>query len=263
MESALYTGQVRHRRFSPENHEFNYRVFMVWLDLDEIFDVFAQSRFWSSTSPAMIWFRRKDFFDASGKPLKQAVLDWVYQQTGRRLNGPVRLLANLRFAGFLVNPIVCYYCYSDDGETLEYVVSEVTNTPWNQRQHYLLPCNGLGTEMGETAQGTFDKILHVSPFHPMDMEYRWKLDHPSSKLNLHFDNLRQGEKVFDASLMLNREALTTLSMRSALWRFPFMTFKVFLGIYWQALRLFIKKVPFYANPNSNSTSNPKKESGAI
>jgi len=156
----------------------------------------------------------------------------------------------------LINPIVCYYCYSDDGERLEYVVTEVTNTPWNQRQHYLLACDGLSIKLGETAQGEFAKSLHVSPFHPMDMMYRWKLNRPSSKLNLHFDNFREDKKVFDASLMLEREPLTTVSMRAILWRFPFMTLKVFLAIYWQALRLFFKKVPFYSNPNSNPNSTP-------
>jgi len=76
MESALYTGQIRHRRFNPENHQFNYKVFMVWLDLDEIPKVFKKSYFWSSTSPAIIRFRRKDFFGSTDKPLKKAVLDW-------------------------------------------------------------------------------------------------------------------------------------------------------------------------------------------
>lgn len=255
MHSAIYTGRVRHRRFSPTYHEFNYRVFMAWLDLDEITEVFSLSRSWSSTGPAFVRFCRDDFFGATEKPLKKAVLDWVNEQTGRSLNGPVRLLANLRVFGILINPIACYYCYSDDGETLEYVVTEVTNTPWGERQHYLLPCDGLGLTHGEQAAGEFLKDLHVSPFHPMNMSYQWRLDRPDARLNVHFDNIQHneqaGEKVFDASLMLERETLTAQSMKAILWRFPLMTLKVVAAIYWQALKLWLKKVPVHKNPGQD------------
>lgn len=278
MESAIYTGRVRHRRFSPKKHEFNYKVFMTLLDLDEIPDVFSQSRFWSSTtSLALVRFKRDDFFGETDKPLKQAVLDWVYEQTGEALNGPVRMLANLRFFGILINPIVCYYCYSDDGENLEYVVTEVTNTPWGQRQHYLLPCNSLGLEHGESACGEFMKTLHVSPFHPMDMCYEWKLDRPTSRLNLHFDNFLQSgkeskskgesEKVFDASLILEREPLTASNMRAILWRFPLMTLKVVAAIYWQAFKLWVKGMPLYSNPDQGGKpggdQGRKQQSGTV
>lgn len=249
MQTAIYTGQVRHRRFYPKKHEFSYKVFMLWLDLDEIAAVFNKSRFWSSSGPALIRFKRTDFFGETDKPLKAAVLDWVYQQTKVRLNGPVRLLANLRYAGFITNPIACYYCYSDDGSRLEYVVAEVTNTPWGQRTHYLLPCHNMDQS---TASGQFEKTLHVSPFHPMDMHYKWRLDQPSSQLNLHFDNIREGRKVFDASLMLHREAATTKTMNAIVWRYPCMTLKVFLAIYWQALKLWLKGLSIYRNPQSNA-----------
>lgn len=250
MESAIYTGRVRHRRHSPETHRFSYRVFMAWLDLDEIPAIFNQSRLWSSTGPAPIRFRREDFFGETEKPLKQAVTDWVFEQTGTQLKGPVRLLANLRCAGFIINPIVCYYCYSENAERLEYVIAEVTNTPWGERRRYLMPCNGLDTQHGRTASGEFSKSLHVSPFQPMELLYKWRLDRPASRLNLHFDIFHSEKKVFDATLMFEREPLNSQSMRAILWRFPFMTVKVFAAIYWQAIRLWLKGMPFYSNPNS-------------
>lgn len=257
MESAIYSGRIRHRRFAPMGHEFVYSVFMIWLDLDELPAVFSKTKLWSSTGTAFVQFRQQDFFGGTGKPLKVFVLDWVYEQTGRRLSGPVRMLANLRVGGYLINPIVCYYLYSDNGQDLEYVVVEVTNTPWGQRQHYLLPCNNseiLPTDKKQKKliKGEFTKAMHVSPFQSMDMVYKWRLDKPSTHLNVHFDNFKKGEKVFDASLILKREPLTAKSMRNVLWRYPLMTLKVALAIYWQAFKLWRKGAPIYSNPHSRS-----------
>lgn len=257
MESAIYTGTVRHRRFKPRVHEFSYQVYMVWLDLDEMDQVFSRSLFWSKEGPGFVQWKREDFFGEYHKPLKLAVHDWIYQQTGKCFSGPVRMLTNLRVAGFLINPIVCYYCYSDETDgsqsQLEYVVTEVTNTPWGERTHYLLSCENGKAGSEKLARGKFFKNLHVSPFLPMEMRYEWRLDRPSRFLNLHFDNYslaeNGGERVFDATLMLKREPLSSSSMRSILWRFPLMTIKVAWGIYWQALRLFLKRIPVFPHKN--------------
>ena len=256
MESALYTGTVRHRRLKPRGHQFSYQVYMAWLDLDELDLVFSKSPLWSKEGRGFVQWKREDYFGEYHKPLKQAVQDWIFQQTGRRLSGPVRMLANLRVSGFLINPIVCYYCYSEgtggEADKLEYVVTEVTNTPWKEKTHYLLSCSGQFFDSRKLAKGEFSKNMHVSPFHPMNMRYEWRLNQPSAKLIFHLDNFEPvaggEEPVFDATLMLAREPLTSRSMRSILWRFPLMTLKVAWGIYWQAFRLFIKRVPVFSHP---------------
>ena len=139
LNSAIYTGQVRHRRFSPKSHAFLYNVFMVYLDLQEVDDVFEQSRWWSSDRFNIAQFKRSDFFDkhADGS-LYDAVSSWLERENGSRPEGPIRMLANLRYFGFIINPITCYYCFDKTGKKLQTIILEVTNTPWGEYCKYIL-----------------------------------------------------------------------------------------------------------------------------
>ncbi len=255
MTSAIYEGWVRHRRRSPRAHDFTYRVFMPYLKLDELPTLFDKSWLWSARRPALARFKREDFLGDPALPLDEAVRRKVQEETGTRPTGPIYLLANLRYFGFLINPIACYYCMDERDEALEYLVAEVTNTPWNERHAYV-----LSAEAGEEWLRTrFAKTFHVSPFHPMDMEYQWHSNTPGNKLCLHLANSQQGERVFDATMSLQRHELTAASLRRFLWRYPVMTAKVALGIYWEALRIWLKGNPYIPHPNSTTTARLSNE----
>ena len=148
-----------------------------------------------------------------------------------------------------MNPIACYYCFNEDETRLEYVVAEVTNTPWHERHSYVLQ----GPREGSWLRTAFDKQFHVSPFNPMDMQYHWRSSTPDHRLVLHMANMDAGERVFDASLSLSARPMTAANLNRILWRYPLMTAKVGLAIYWQALRLFLKGVPFFSHPRSKPT----------
>lgn len=248
MQSAIYRGTVRHSRHSPTQHRFSYQVFMLYLDLSELDRVFDGSCLWSSGRPAPAWFRRQDYLPGPAS-LDTAVRDLVEQRLGQRPDGPVRLLTNLRYFGYLQNPISCYYCFDRSGEAVEAVVLEVTNTPWKERISYVLRCDP-GTDRQRIG---FDKGMHVSPFMPMAMRYQWIGDKPGTGLRMHLENHIDGEKVFGASLTLERQPISPQSLRATLLRYPFMTLKVVAAIYWQAMKLYVfKRVGFYPNPHTRS-----------
>ena len=251
MKSAIYQGWVRHQRRTPKQHKFSYRVFMLYLCLDELPEIFDGVWGWSARSPALARFLRSDFLGDPRTPLDKAVRERVFEATGEQPKGPIFLLANLRYFGFIMNPISCYYCFAEDGVTLEYLVAEVNNTPWNERHSYVLP-----VQAGQKwLRQDFDKELHVSPFHPMNMRYHWHSNTPSEKLIVHLGNSSNGEKVFDASMSLTRKPMTPTSLVAILARYPFMTVKICASIYWQALCLWLKRTPFYPHPSTLTVTN--------
>ena len=239
MNSALYVGEVRHRRFADVEHAFAYRLYMTYLDLDELDEVFAGRWFWSTKRMAPVRYKREDFLGPAERPLIEAVRDRVEAKLGIRPRS-VRLLTCLRHFGHSFNPVSFYYCF--DGEELVAIVAEITNTPWNERHAYVLDARGQ-------RRFEFEKDFHVSPFFGMDHTYRWLFTEPGESLTVHMEN-DTDRKAFDATLTLRRRAITGRSLAAALANFPLMGLKVVAGIYWQALRLWWKKAPFFAHPNT-------------
>lgn len=246
MQSALYSGWVSHRRVAPTRNAFRYRLFMVWLDLAELERAFAGRWLWSTRRVALARFRREDYLGPHDRPLDVAVRDLVEARTGTRPAGAVRMLTHLRYFGYCFNPVTFYYCYGAD-DRLETIVAEITNTPWRERHQYVLPL-AAGDRDGAHAVWAFGKRFHVSPFLPMDMDYEWRFDAPAGRLQVHMANFRAGDRVFDATLALEREPITGASLARALARFPFMTAKVVAMIHWQALKLWLKRTPFHVHP---------------
>ncbi|HVE11875.1 MAG TPA: DUF1365 domain-containing protein [Elusimicrobiota bacterium] len=248
-ESCLYEGTVRHRRFAPVPHEFSYRMFMVYLDLAELGDAFRGRWLWSVERPAPARFKRSDHWGDPSLPLDEAIRRLVAERAGERPAGPIRLLTHLRYWGHCFNPVSFYYCFDRSGRRLETVVGEVSNTPWGEMHPYVLPESmNQGDETRKRYR--FPKAFHVSPFMDMDQSYDWRFTVPERQLVVHMENLERGERIFDATMTMERREMTGGALASALARHPFMTAKVVAAIYAQAGRLWLKKAPFYSHPKS-------------
>jgi uncharacterized protein len=256
MNSCLYFGRVSHRRHGghedPVSNAFEYRMFMVCLDLAELDTVFRGRWLWSTQRPALAWLRREDHLGDPAQSLDESVRRLVGERTGRRPAGPIRLLAHLRYFGHCFNPVSFYYCYDAAGERVETIVAEVNNTPWGERHCYVLPRDEARLR-GPNQEFELDKEFHVSPFLPMETRYQWRFSEPGERLLVHLRNEQHGRHAFDATLTLERREISGPALAGALLRFPFMTLRVVWLIYWQALKLKLKGAVFHTHPAKRET----------
>ncbi len=211
----------------------------------------ARTRPLAGRRRALAWFRRADYLGDAGISLDDAVRVRVAQSLGKRPAGPIRMLSQLRNYGHCFNPVTFYYCYDAAGLHVETIVAEITNTPWRERHSYVLPVSAQGPP-GAPMQFDLAKRFHVSPFMPLDLAYRWQFSAPGDRLAVHMENLRGSERVFDATLNLVRQPITSTALAFVLLRFPLSTVRVLVAIHWQALRLWLKRVPVHTHPGLDS-----------
>ncbi len=247
--SCLYRGEVRHRRFAPKPHRFRYSLFMVYLDLHELTHVFDDRLLWSVERRNVASFRRRDHLGEPTWPLSKSVRELVQAETGVVPRGRIGLLTHLRYFGYCMNPVSFYFLWNEADTAVETIVADVGNTPWGERHPYVLHPGIVEGPRPGAHRYRFDKVFHVSPFQDMDTRYDWRFTDPGETLTVQMECRRDDTPFFDATLNMERRELTGGEMARALLRYPFMTGTVVAGIYWQAMRLWGKRMPFYAHPD--------------
>ena len=239
---------------------------MLFVDLDELPQLVAGGVL-SGRRTSLAAFLPSDHFALSDRPqsskqqdqrihsitnLRQRITQIVKNETGVSMDGPVRLLTQLRYFGYYFSPLNLYYCYDAVGENVVAVVAEVSNTPWREQHLYVLH-DGIRTGTSRHAYA-HPKTFHVSPFMEMDLHYRWRLTQPEKTLRIHLSNYHneQSEPFFAAGMSLSRRPLNRARLARTMLRYPWMTAQIAGGIYFQALKLWWKACPYYPHPHTAS-----------
>ncbi|MBX2848111.1 MAG: DUF1365 domain-containing protein [Acidiferrobacterales bacterium] len=253
----LYVGTIHHIRNEPRRHQFSYKYFQTWLDVEKPQLIDEISPFWSSRKFNLVRFKRSNY-QPGEKPLHSSISDIIYARTGHRFKGAIYLLGNLSHWGYCFNPVCFYFCY-DTQENLQYILSEVHNTPWGERFTYLHDVcqeKKLASSRPQNPSNgnlTFEssKEFHVSPFMPMKLNYQWKFKLSDDKIVINMNLFDKSKSIFNASMTLKEQALNSKNATLLALKYPLISISVLFNIYWQALRLWIKRVPFYSHPRKS------------
>jgi len=245
VQPALYTGTLRHRRFAPARHEFTYPLFLAFLDVDRLAELMRVSPFTSYNRFNWAEFADRDHLGEPALPLRQRLATDAARQGLELPEGPVYVLTHLRYLGYNFNPISLYYCCNRGGG-VEMILAEVNSTFGEQHNYWLTAANRVAAPGAAVYRCA--KQMHVSPFMPMQLEYRFVLPEPGRALIAHMETLEDGRSFFDATLRLTRQPWSAATIHRTLLRFPWVTGKVMAAIHWEALKLYCKRVPFFPHP---------------
>ena len=241
VRASLVIGTVRHQRLRPAVHGFTYPTFSVLLPMR----AWAQGRC-APALPRNRWgwaaFHDRDHGDGGGDAL--AWLDRLLAEYGvRDADGEAWLQTYPRVLGFVFKPVSFWYCHRADGR-LRAIVAEVNNT-FGERHCYLL--DGPDVGWGRTLQA--EKVFHVSPFFGVQGGYRFRFARTDTRLVARIEHFDDAGTLLTTSISGDLLDLDARHVRTALWRTPLLTFGVMARIHWQALQLWLKRVPFHRKPS--------------
>ncbi len=281
MQSGLYECRVMHARFAPHRHQFSYRIFLLAVDLDEVARLPQRVGLFSFNRRNVYSFRDRDYLPidepvyppAAASESKAPLLAASATSTatisalpkiapsstladlksrvvalaskhGTDLNGGRVILLTLpRVFGYLFNPVSFYFCYDRQG-TPAAVIAEVTNTFREVKPYF------LGAPTRDARSGAFrlhvPKHFYVSPFSDVDVAFDFNLRMPGERLALQIDDYTDGARTLTTTLTGERRELTTARLAWYTLKYPLITVRVIALIHWHALRLWIKRVPWFA-----------------
>jgi len=252
MNSCLYECSVLHKRLLPKVHEFDYRIFMFLIDLDEIPDLARNVPIFSHNDPNLYSLRDEDYFQLCGRGLRANLELFLACNNFSAKPARIRLLTLPRFLGYTFNPISIFFCDDETGQPLVSVI-QVGNT-FGELKPFLVPCKpgGRGFHV-RTA-----KDFYVSPFSDLDLAFDFRFDAPGERLRILIDDYQGSEKTLLSALTGTRADLTTTRLLGLTAKYPLVTLKVIALIHWEAMRLWGKGIA-----HRQKDAEPEKQKGVF
>jgi DUF1365 family protein len=255
MDSALYLGTLRHRRFRTKRHDFTYPIFMPFLDIDLLPQLMNVSPFTSYNRWNWASYCERDHFGDHTLTMRERLMHDASAHGVTLPDGKIFLLTHLRYLGYNFNPVSFFYCY-DRQENLQAVLAEVNNTFAETHNYWLSKDSPIcqpeiasgSTEHNNALHFCHPKKFHVSPFLDMQCDYRWTFTPPAEQLIVQQSNVDQEGVLFDATLKLNHRPWSAAEIQHTLLAYPWHTLKVVASIHWQAIRLWSMGVPVVRHP---------------
>ena len=256
MRSCLYECRVMHQRFAPKAHRFDYRIFYFAIDLDELGELHRRLPLFSVNRANLYAFREGDFLPtgeplhnggtragpppAPGRTLKERVVGFLRERGVALAGGRVVLVTLPRVLGYRFNPVSFYFCFDDAGAPVA-ALAEVTNTFREMKTYFL----GPGMQDG-AFRLRIPKFFYVSPYSDVDVAFDFRLDPPGERLVAQIDDYAGRDRTLASAVTGVRRALT--GTRLAWWtaKYPLITLRIIARIHWQALRLRLKGIPWFA-----------------
>lgn len=247
LQSGYLDGQVLHHRFRPKVHRFSNRMYWHLVDVKRL-DHWQQASVFRSCNRFNVYaFQQTDYVNKDNCSIQNKIEDYINQQSGASFQGKVLLMSHPRFFNRGFNSVNFYFCYQQ--HQLCFIVSEINNTPWAEKQLYFHDCRQQQNPQTDEYTFDFDKRFHISPFVSMDIHYQWRFKVNATGVDVHMTLFKNDETLMYVSLKskwLPPKQASGLPMGL---KRPAQGWKMWLNIYLQAAMLWLKKIPFYNHPN--------------
>jgi DUF1365 family protein len=250
-----------HHRLAPKEYRFKHRVFLMSLDLDELPQLDHQLRWFGVNRPNFYSFWNSDHLQLNAaQNVRSNLTAWLATQ-GVALppDTRIQLITLPRVFGYVFNPVSFYFCLAADGKPL-CAVAEVRNT-FGELKPYWVPRWPETAKTGAT-NATFRRLVpkefYVSPFSDLTVSFDFRFRTPGEQLSLRVNDVAKGQTVLRTTLAGTRRELTDAELVRLTLRYPLVTLRVIMLIHWHALRLWLRRVPWFAKAD-----NPHLQQGVL